>query len=102
MHQVAQKFSRTTLPRSSARVNGWPVNVWNCTWGAGSKLVFAAAVVVVVAGLTLIQPSALGSHAANLELDNRVDWPLITSNPTTISTTPETTSTLCRCLRNFP
>ena len=53
-------------------------------------------------GVTLIQPSAFGSQAANLELVSNVDCPDITSKPTTIRTTPETTSTLCRCLRNFP
>ena len=47
------------------------------------------------------QPSALGIHAMNLELASNVDWPLITRTPTRIKTTPETTSTLCKCLRKF-
>src|SRR5690348_15879487 len=99
MQYVAQKFSNTTWPCSSFKRNGLPASVWNSTSGTGSKFVLAVATGGAVGVWSKVtMPSQFGIQAMNFDVANNVDWPLITSMPMTFSTTPEMTSTLCRCL----
>mgnify|MGYP003694562851 CR=1 FL=1 len=106
MHQVAQKFSSTTrLASVRCNLSGVPSSLVNWTFGAAWIAVLLTGVRAVVppAGplRTSIRDSKFGIILASRELDKSVTRLLITSAPIKIRMTPETTSTLCRCWRNF-
>src|ERR1043166_3270186 len=102
MHQVAQKLSSTTRPRRSRKRNGLPSSFVNCTSGAAVYDVFDA---VFGAGFSLLLnwnlDSRFGRIFASRVLESNETRLLITSAPIRIRMTPETTSTLCKCWRNF-
>src|SRR5215475_13670007 len=101
IHQVAQKFSSTTLPCRSLSRNGWPSSLVNCTSGAAVKVWLAGGGGGVSPPRNFTNRSNDGNQAARRELDKRVTRLLITSPPIKIRMMPETTSTLCKCWRNL-
>src|SRR5437867_13131368 len=102
MHQVAQKLSSTTRPFRSLSLIRLPSSLVNWTSGAEEKFWLA---LVVLLGVSVLpnckRDSRFGSHAASRELAKSVTRLLITRTPIRIRITPEATSTLCRCRRNF-